>query len=76
MTTKDVEKLCPKAENISVTENGGALTVGMKVGLFAQSVNIGNNTNRQDWQAQVLNLYRDLQGMNREVEYQQRAAKS
>lgn len=72
MTEDKIKELCPKAENITITEDG---TVAMKVGLFAQSIGTRyNENNPNDWQAAVLNLYHDLQGMNRQVERQEKEA--
>lgn len=72
MTEERIKELCPKAENITITDDG---TVSMKVGLFAQSVGTRyNENNPRDWEGAVLNLYRDLQGMNRQVERQEREA--
>lgn len=72
MTEDAVKKLCPKAENITITEDG---TVSMRVGLFAQAVGVRyNKDNPSDWESAVSGLYHDLLGMNRQVERQEREA--
>lgn len=69
MTEAKIKKLCPTAENITITNDG---IVSMKLGMFAQSVGINYNKDKSDWQTKVINLYQDLKGMNRQVEYQQK----
>lgn len=67
MTTKDIMDLCPKAENITVTPEG---TVGMKVGYFAQAINVNFNKDKKDVEHLIKGLYLDLQAMNRQTDAQ------
>jgi hypothetical protein len=69
MTLEEIQKLCPKAEDISMTVDG---TVGMKVGTFGMAVNVYRDKGKQEIRNQVLKLYRDLLGMNRSLEEDQR----
>lgn len=67
MTTEDIRKICPKAENVTITAEG---TVGMKVGDFAQATNIDLSKGHEEASRQIKNLYLDLQAMNRETQAQ------
>ena len=71
MTLEEIQELCPKAENISMTSDG---TVGMKVGTFGMAVNVYRDKGKQEIKNQVLKLYRDLLGMNRTIDDNQRRA--
>lgn len=70
MNLSDIQALCPKATNITIT--GG--TVAMKVGEFAQAVGIDLNKDHSGAKILIKNLYLDLLAMNRQVEAQQLAA--
>ena len=61
ITVEDIQKLCPKAENITITADG---TVGMKVGSMAMSENVYRNKNKQEIRNQIVALYRRLVTMN------------
>lgn len=73
MTTQDIKKLCPRAERITIYNDG---SVSFRVGEFSQSVNPGSLKNRTEWEKAIRNMYADLCGMNREIEEQQLKAKS
>ena len=75
MKEEDIRKIVPGADKIFVTENGGAYTIGLTVGLFSQAVNVAYNKDSGGWEEQVRNLYQDLKAMNRQVKYQQDLAK-
>ena len=71
MTLEEIQELCPKAENISLTADG---TVGMRVGTFGMAINVYRSKDKQEHRHQVLKLYRDLQGMKRALDDNQRRA--
>lgn len=70
MTIEDIKKLCPKAERITIYEDGA---VSFRVGEFAQSVNPSSLKDVTAWEKAIRNLYADLCGMNREMEERQRS---
>lgn len=70
VTLEDIKNLCPKAERVTITGN----TVAMKVGEFAQAINVDLSKHHEETSRQVKNLYLDLQAMNRASEAQVRAA--
>ena len=70
MNAEDILEFCPKAERITITGN----TVGMKVGEFAQAINVDLSKDHQESRTQIKNLYLDLMAMNREVQAQVAAA--
>lgn len=65
MTIDEVQKLCPRAENITITGS----TVAMKVGEFAQARNLDLSHNGNP-ERQIRDLYLDLQAQNRELQSQ------
>ena len=67
MTIDEIKEIAPKAENITVTPEG---TVGMKVGYFAQAINVNFNKDKSDVEHQIKGLYLDLQAMNRSTDAQ------
>lgn len=71
MTTQDIEKLCPRAERITIYDDG---SVSFRVGDFAQSVNPGSLKDPTAWQPAVRNMYSELCNMNRQVEEQEKKA--
>jgi hypothetical protein len=73
MTVEDVQKLCPKAERITITPDG---TIGLKVGEFSQAVGTAYNKDRSGAERLIRNLYNDLLAMNREQDSQIRAAQN
>ena len=66
VTAERVRELCKDAENITVTD----ATVAMKVGEFAQAINLDRNKEHLDQERQIKNLYMDLKAMGREQQKQ------
>lgn len=73
MTEEEVKKIVPKAERITVLGDG---TIGLKVGEFAKSVNLGMLKDRGDAERKIKDLYYDLQAMNRQIKEQENQARS
>lgn len=67
MTENQIKQLCPQADRISITPDG---TIGIKVGEFAQAINVNFNTNHEAAERQIKDLYLDLLGMNRSMQRQ------
>lgn len=66
MTVEEIQKICPKAENISLTGD----TIGMKVGEFSMARNVMRSEEPGTVERQIKNLYLDLQAQNREYQSQ------
>lgn len=66
VSAERVREICKDAENVTVTGS----TVAMKVGEFAQAINLDLNKEHLDQERQVKNLYMDLKAMGREQQKQ------
>ena len=62
VSAERVREICRDAENVTVTGS----TVAMKVGEFAQAINIDLSKEHLDQERQIKNLYMDLKAMGRE----------
>lgn len=72
MQVEHIQKLCPKADRVTLTPDG---TVGLKVGEFSQAINVNFSKAHHEIERQIRDLYLDLLGMNREQDSQIEAAK-
>lgn len=59
VSAERVRELCKDAQNVTVTDS----TVAMKVGEFAQAINLDLNKEHLDQERQIKNLYMDLKAM-------------
>lgn len=73
MTYEQVQQLCPKADRVTLTNDG---TVGLKVGEFSQAINVNFQKGHEEASRQIKSLYLDLLAMGRETEAQIREAKA
>lgn len=74
LTEAEIRQMCPNATNVVVTGDVAGLTVGLKVGLFAQATAISVRMDEDTQRRKVRDLYMDLVMMNKREEQQQREA--
>lgn len=68
MDEETVRKIVPKVERVTILGDG---TIGLKVGEFAQAINLDMLKDRGDSERKIKDLYYGLQAMNRQQAEQQ-----
>lgn len=74
MTDDQIISATPAAERRIITRDGFAITVGLKVGDFSQSVILPMGKDATTQRAILMDTYRGLKLMNKKAEYDLSAA--